>query len=56
MRRFTTPTITFEVGANLTGCDAYLTLRQGNRELTITDFEDVSVSDGVTTLSVTLTQ
>lgn len=56
MRRFTTPTIVFEVGADLTGCDVYLTLRQGHRELTITDLEDVSVSDGITTFSVTLTQ
>ena len=56
MRGFTTPTIVLEVGADLTGCDAYLTLRQGYREMTITDFEDVSVSNGVTTLSVTLTQ
>ena len=56
MRRFTTPTITFEVGADLTGCDAYLTLRQGHRELTITDFDDMSVSEDVTTISITLTQ
>ena len=58
MRRFTTPTITLEVGADLTGCDAYLTLRQGFETLTIRldTLDDWTVTSEGATASVTLTQ
>lgn len=36
MRRFTTPTLAVTIGgADLTGCDAWLTLRQGDASLTL---------------------
>ena len=56
MRRFTTPRFEVDVGADLTGCDVYITLRQGRREFDITDFDSVEVNDGVTTFAFTLTQ
>lgn len=56
MRRFTTPTIRAKIDADLTGCDVYLTFRQGKNELTISSFDEIEVSEGVTTLTFTLTQ
>lgn len=56
MRRFTTPRFEVDVGADLTGCDVYLTLRQGRREIDVTDFDSVTVDGDVTTLTFTLAQ
>lgn len=59
MRRFTTPTLAVTIGgADLTGCDAWLTLRQGDASLTLRlDGSDGwSVGEGSATGSVTLTQ
>ena len=56
MRRYTTPTLTFEIGADLTGCDVWITLRQGRRELTVIEFDAVEVSGGKTYVTLTLTQ
>lgn len=56
MRRFTTPSFEVSIDADLTGCDVYLTLRQGRRRLDITKFDSVTVNGDVTTLTFTLTQ
>lgn len=57
MRRYTTPTIIVRIeGADLTGCDVYLTFRQGRREVTVTEFEGMEVGENATSLALTLTQ
>lgn len=59
MRRYTTPTIELIIGgADLTGCDVLLTLRQGGKRLTVRvdESDDWTVGDGSASGSVTLTQ
>lgn len=54
MRRGTTPTFNIECDVDLTGYTIFVTLEQGNRELTLTP-ECETTEDGCV-LSVTLTQ
>lgn len=59
MRRYTTPTVALTVsGADLTGCEVLLTLRQGGKRLTLTasDSGDWTVGEGSSTGTVTLAQ
>ncbi len=57
MRRYTTPTLTVQIqGADLTGCDIWLTFRQGRKEVTVRDFESVEIGEDATTLAVPLSQ
>lgn len=59
MRRFTTPTINLRLtGADLTNCNAWLTLSQGKTLLTIRldELEEWEPGEQVTTCAVTLTQ
>ena len=59
MRRYTTPTIEITIGgADLTGCDVLLTLRQGGKRLTVRADEsgDWTVGEDSASGSVTLTQ
>lgn len=59
MRRYTTPTIGVTIrGADLTGCDVCLTLRQGRTvlEFSTEDFVEVEVGEDSTRVELTLTQ
>lgn len=54
---FTTPTYVAEIkGANLTDCTIVLTLKQGKREIELTEFDDMEVGEDTTTFEFTLTQ
>lgn len=55
IRQYTTPTLTVEVGADLTGCKAIVSIMcEGERK----DYEytEFDVKDGVTTIKVQLSQ
>lgn len=52
---YTTPTITLMVDADLTGMSVYVTIEQGETEITIDD-ATVTVEGGSSTIDVTLTQ
>lgn len=57
IRQYTTPTLQVEVGADLTGCKAIISIQYGSDRK---DYEfsgdDISVEEGVTTLAVKLSQ
>lgn len=57
IRQYTTPTLTVEVGADLTGCKAIVSI-MCNGDRTDYEFEgdDIAVEDGVTTLTLKLSQ
>ena len=57
MRRYTTPTLTVQIqGADLTGCDIWLTFRQGRNEISVKEFESVEIGEDATTLTLSLSQ
>lgn len=59
MRRYTTPTLTLRIdGEGLAGCDVYVTLTQGETEITVTGEEctSVDVDDSGMTVRLQLTQ
>lgn len=55
MIRYTTPTITLTVNADLTGTDVYVNIAQGRKEI-VKKNPGMTVSEGETTLTVPLTQ
>lgn len=56
MRRLSTPTFRVLVhGADLTGCDVYLTLKQGRKTITVKN-PAIEIDGTDATLTVTLTQ
>ena len=55
MIRYTTPTITLEVDADLSASDIYVSLVQGSKEKVVKN-PSYSVSSGKTTLTFTFTQ
>ena len=56
MRRYTTPRILIKIeGADLTGCDVYVTFRQGRREHTVKN-PPMQIEGSDTYLEVRLTQ
>ena len=57
MRRYTTPTIPVRIeGADLTGCDVYMTFRQGRTQVDIGPMSDLAIDGTTATFEVTLTQ
>lgn len=57
MRRGTTPTITLTVDADISDWTRYVTLKKGNKILTLeNDRQEASYANGKTTILVTLTQ
>ena len=56
MRRGTTPTITVTVGADLTGKEIHLAFQSGELVVKSGNDLDVSVEDGITTITTALTQ
>lgn len=56
MRRGTTPTLTIEVDADLTGLDIHLALDAGTLIVKETDELGIDIADGKTTITANLTQ
>lgn len=56
MRRGTTPTITVEVDADLTGLDIHLALDAGTLIVKETDDLGIDIADGKTVITANLTQ
>lgn len=56
MIRFTTPTLVLEVESDLSGADVYVTFEQGRQRVLTKQNPTATVEEGVTTLSIPLSQ